>query len=127
MSQGRCMLILRLSPLHIRAAATSLMKWLGYGDGYRYDPHEPEGLAAGQEYLPDALRGARWYEPIDRGFEKTVAERLKWWEERKEAGRRVGGQADRRAGGQAGCGLAKGAARPAPLKRRCEAARCQFH
>jgi putative ATPase len=78
-------------PLNIRNAPTSLMRGLGYGDGYRYDPHEPEGLAAGQEYLPDALRGARWYEPTDRGFEKTVAERLRWWEERKEAVRRSGG------------------------------------
>jgi putative ATPase len=78
-------------PLHIRNAPTSLMKGLGYGDGYRYDPHEPEGLAAGQEYLPDALRGARWYEPTDRGFEKTVGERLRWWEERKQAVRRSGG------------------------------------
>jgi putative ATPase len=75
------------------------MKDLGYGEGYRYDPHEPEGLAAGQEYLPDALRGARWYEPTDLGYEKTVAERLRWWEERKQAGRRADDQAGRREGG----------------------------
>jgi putative ATPase len=75
-------------PLHIRNAPTGLMKALGYGEGYRYDPHEPEGVAAGQEYLPDALRGARWYEPTDRGFEKTVRERLAWWGEIKK---KVGG------------------------------------
>jgi len=44
-------------PLHIRNAPTGLMKELGYGSGYRYDPHEAEGLAAGQEYLPEVLRG----------------------------------------------------------------------
>jgi putative ATPase len=74
-------------PLHVRNAPTGLMKDLGYGAGYRYDPHEADGLAAGQEYLPDVLRGAKWYEPTDGGFEKTVAERLKWW---AEVRRRVG-------------------------------------
>ena len=74
-------------PLHIRNAPTSLMKDLGYGDGYRYDHAEPEALAAGQEYLPEPLRGAKWYQPTDRGFEKTIAERLAWWAEvKKRAG-----------------------------------------
>jgi len=67
-------------PLHIRNAPTKLMKDLGYSAGYRYDPSEPEGYAAGQQYLPDALRGARWYEPGDKGYEKQVRERLAWWE-----------------------------------------------
>jgi putative ATPase len=69
-------------PLHIRNAPTKLMKDIGYGDGYRYD-HTEGGHAAGQEYLPDALRGARWYEPGTSGYEKTIAERLAWWRERK--------------------------------------------
>jgi putative ATPase len=66
-------------PLHIRNAPTGLMKGLGYGSGYRYDHAEAEGFAAGQEYLPEVLRGAKWYEPTDRGFEKTVRERIEWW------------------------------------------------
>jgi len=66
-------------PLHIRNAPTGLMKGLGYGAGYRYDHAEAEGFAVGQEYLPDALRGAVWYEPTDRGFEKTVRERIAYW------------------------------------------------
>ena len=70
-------------PLPIRNAPTNLMKDLGYGAGYRYDHAEEEALAAGQEYLPEALRGANWYEPTQRGFENTIAERLAWWEERK--------------------------------------------
>jgi putative ATPase len=69
-------------PLHIRNAPTKLMKDIGYGEGYRYD-HAEGGHAAGQEYLPDALRGVRWYEPGNAGYEKTIAERLAWWRERK--------------------------------------------
>jgi putative ATPase len=68
-------------PLPVRNAPTGLMKELGYGKGYRYDPHEAEGLAAGQEYLPEALRGVKWYEPTNRGFEKTVGERVAQWAE----------------------------------------------
>jgi putative ATPase len=69
-------------PLHIRNAPTKLMKEIGYGQGYRYD-HGEGGHAAGQEYLPDALRGARWFEPGNSGYEKTIAERLAWWRQRK--------------------------------------------
>jgi putative ATPase len=72
-------------PLHIRNAPTGLMKELGYGKGYRYD-HAEEGHAAGQEYLPDALKGAAWYEPTGYGFEKTVGERLEWWKKMKREG-----------------------------------------
>ena len=76
-------------PLHIRNAPTPLMKGLGYGKGYRYDHAEADAFAAGQEYLPDVLRGAKWYEPTERGFEKTVAERIAWWEKvKREAGDR---------------------------------------
>ncbi len=69
-------------PLHIRNAPTRLMKDLGYGADYRYD-HAEGGHAAGQEYLPAPLRGARWYEPSETGYEKTLAERLAWWAKRK--------------------------------------------
>jgi putative ATPase len=70
-------------PLHIRNAPTKLMKEIGYGEGYRYD-HAEGGHAAGQQYLPDALRGSRWYEPGNAGYEKTIAERLAWWREHKK-------------------------------------------
>ena len=68
-------------PKHIRNAPTQLMKEHGYGEGYRYD-HAEGGHAAGQSYLPEALKGVTWYEPTDQGFEKTVAERLAWWRQR---------------------------------------------
>jgi putative ATPase len=69
-------------PLHIRNAPTGLMKELGYGDGYRY-AHDYAGAYTAQEYLPDALRGARWYDPTDSGYEKTVKERIEWWQRLK--------------------------------------------
>ena len=69
-------------PLHIRNAPTGLMKELGYGEGYKYDPAEQDGVAK-QTYLPDRLAGEEFYVPSRFGFEKTVAERLKWWAERR--------------------------------------------
>ncbi len=69
-------------PLHIRNAPTRLMKELGYGKEYRY-AFESEDHYAPQEYLPDRLRGERYYEPSDFGFERRIAERLAWWDERR--------------------------------------------
>ena len=73
-------------PLHIRNAPTRLMKDLGYGRGYRYD-HDEGGFAAGQEYLPERLRGSSWYSPTRHGFEKTIAERIEWWTRMKRNAR----------------------------------------
>jgi putative ATPase len=67
-------------PLHIRNAPTGLMKGLGYGRGYRY-AHDFEDALAPQEYLPAELAGRRFYQPTDRGFEKTICERLERWRE----------------------------------------------
>ena len=71
-------------PLHIRNAPTRLMQEIGYGKGYRYD-HDEGGYSAGQQYLPDALRGARWFHPTEQGYEKTLGERLEWWAKLKKA------------------------------------------
>ncbi len=72
-------------PFHIRNAPTGLMKELGYGQGYQYAHNAPEAYIP-QEYLPNALRGARFYEPGPFGFEKEIAKRLQWWEDlRKRA------------------------------------------
>ncbi len=72
-------------PLHIRNAPTKLMKDLGYGEAYRYDHSEPDGKAVGQTYLPESLAGVKWYDPSDVGYEKTVGERIAWWERMKDA------------------------------------------
>jgi putative ATPase len=72
-------------PMHIRNAPTGLMKELGYGAGYQYAHNAPEAYIP-QEYLPESLRGSRFYEPGPFGFEKEIAKRLAWWEElRKRA------------------------------------------
>jgi putative ATPase len=71
-------------PIHLRNAPTQLMKEAGFGDGYRYD-HDEGGHASGQQYLPDTLAGASWYQPTRLGFEKTLAERMEWWENARKA------------------------------------------
>jgi len=65
-------------PLHLRNAPTPLMRGLGYGEGYEYPHAHPDAVVA-QDYLPDALRGRRFYEPTDRGNERAIAERLQQW------------------------------------------------
>jgi len=65
-------------PLHIRNAPTGLMKELGYGRDYKYAHDYAEAFVA-QTYLPDDLKDRRFYEPTDRGFEKTVKQRLAKW------------------------------------------------
>ena len=62
-------------PPHLRNAPTPLMKSLGYGAGYQY-PHDFEGHYVPEEYLPEALRGRRYYAPSDSGHERAIKERL---------------------------------------------------
>jgi len=64
-------------PIHLRNAPTKVMKSIGYGADYEY-PHAHEGaFVAGVSYLPDELKGEKFYDPSDRGYEKTIKERLK--------------------------------------------------
>nr|WP_296917553.1 replication-associated recombination protein A [Thiocapsa sp.] len=63
-------------PVHLRNASTKLLKGLGYGRDYRYPHDEPEGYAADETYLPDALKGRRYYRPVDRGLELRIREKL---------------------------------------------------
>ena len=63
-------------PMHLRNAATSLMKDLDYGKDYRYAHDEEGGYAPGERYLPDELEGKHYYQPTDRGLEKKIAEKL---------------------------------------------------
>jgi putative ATPase len=62
-------------PLHLRNAPTKLMKDLCYGRQYRYAHDEPNAYAAGANYLPDGLMGT-WYQPVPRGLEIKIAEKL---------------------------------------------------
>jgi putative ATPase len=64
-------------PLHIRNAPTRLMKDLGYHKGYRYAHDFAEGYVA-QQYLPEEIRGRRFYDPAGHGYEKAIKERMEW-------------------------------------------------
>ncbi len=63
-------------PLHLRNAATALMKAEGYGRGYKY-AHDHEGGVVAQQNLPENLAGRRYYEPTDRGEEAELRDRLR--------------------------------------------------
>ena len=66
-------------PKHILNAPTSLMKDLGYGDGYEYDHNTEEGFS-GQNYFPDSMDRHQFYLPAERGFEREIAKRLEYWD-----------------------------------------------
>jgi len=64
-------------PLHLRNAPTQLMKSLDYGKGYRYAHDEPGGFAAGENYWPEGMAPPSFYEPVDRGLEIRIGEKLR--------------------------------------------------
>ena len=75
-------------PVHLRNAPTKLMKELGHGRAYRYAHDEPHAYAAGEHYLPDDMADPGWYQPVPRGLELRIGEKLaqlKRWDE--EAGK----------------------------------------
>lgn len=63
-------------PLHLRNAPTKLMKSLGYGRNYQYDHDAEDGIALDQQCLPDALVGREFYQPVARGLEAKIREKL---------------------------------------------------
>jgi putative ATPase len=63
-------------PMHLRNAPTKLMKGLGYGKSYQYDHDAEGGIALDQQCLPDALDGTVFYEPVERGLELKLREKL---------------------------------------------------
>lgn len=63
-------------PIHLRNAPTKLMKELGYGKEYRYAHDEPEAYAAGETYFPEEMGERQYYQPVERGLEKKIAEKL---------------------------------------------------
>lgn len=68
-------------PLHLRNAPTGLAKHLGHGAAYKY-PHDYPDHITRQQYMPDELVGRTFYTPAEAGAEKTIRERLAWWERR---------------------------------------------
>ena len=63
-------------PLHLRNAPTALMQTLDYGKGYRYAHDEADGFAAGEQYLPDGMAAPGFYQPVRRGLEIKIADKL---------------------------------------------------
>jgi putative ATPase len=68
-------------PLHIRNAPTKLMKDFGYGRGYKY-AHDYAGGIVAQDHFPEGLGPRTYYQPTNRGYEKTIGERLAAWREK---------------------------------------------
>ena len=63
-------------PLHLRNAPTRMMQGMDYGKDYRYAHDEPDGYAAGERYLPDAMADRQYYRPVSRGLEIKIGEKL---------------------------------------------------
>lgn len=72
-------------PPHLRNAPTKLMKELGYGRAYRYAHDEPHAYAAGETYMPEGLAEPDFYQPVPRGLEAKIAEKLSWLKDLDEA------------------------------------------
>ena len=68
-----------MPPSHILNAPTKLMKTLGYGQGYQYDPDSEEGFS-GADYFPEAMDRERLYRPTGNGYEQVVRDRVHEWE-----------------------------------------------
>lgn len=72
-------------PVHLRNAPTKLMKELGYGHAYRYAHDEPHAYAAGETYLPDGMADPHWYQPVPRGLEAKIGEKMAFLKSLDEA------------------------------------------
>ncbi|MDX2095359.1 MAG: replication-associated recombination protein A [Alphaproteobacteria bacterium] len=72
-----------MPPKHILNAPTGMMKEMGYGAGYAYDHDAPDGFS-GQNYFPDEMPRERFYQPVERGFERDIAKRLAYWAKLRE-------------------------------------------
>ncbi len=77
----------RAVPMHLRNAPTRLMKQLDYGKGYRYAHDEEDAFAAGERYLPDGMAEPGFYQPVQRGLEIRIADKLNALRQRNEQAR----------------------------------------
>ncbi len=66
-------------PKHILNAPTDLMKDQGYGQRYDYD-HDAEDGFSGQNYFPDEIERERYFNPVERGFERDLLKRVKYFD-----------------------------------------------
>ncbi|MCL4851960.1 MAG: replication-associated recombination protein A, partial [Bryobacteraceae bacterium] len=90
-------------PLHIRNAPTKLLGELGHGAEYHYAHDWPGAYVPGENYLPESSRHVRFYEPVDRGLEQRIREKMLHWRALDDAsdwqryGDRQGGSGGRKA------------------------------
>ena len=80
-------------PKHILNAPTGLMKGLGYGKGYEYDPDAEDGFS-GQDYFPEEMIRANLYRPRGKGFEKEIVKRLDYWRKLRQDKKRDDGRGE---------------------------------
>ncbi|SEQ70437.1 replication-associated recombination protein A [Arthrobacter sp. OV608] len=73
-----------MPPAHILNAPTRLMKDLGYGRDYQYDPDTDTGFS-GADYFPDGMPRQTFYEPTTNGYERAIGERLRHWAQLRDA------------------------------------------
>jgi putative ATPase len=69
-------------PANILNAPTKLMKDIGYGKDYAYDPETEDGFS-GADYWPEGMAAQTYYRPVPRGFERQVIERIEWWDKKR--------------------------------------------
>ncbi len=74
-------------PMHLKNAPTKLMKQIGHGEGYQYAHHETDAVVS-QKHFPEAMDEVCLFEPVARGFEKTLAERKAWLQTRRDEKRK---------------------------------------
>ena len=72
-------------PEHLRNAPTKLLKAIGHGRAYQYDHDQPEGIAFSQSGFPASVGEQRYYQPVSRGLEIKIAEKLAWVRDRRAA------------------------------------------
>ena len=71
-------------PVWLRNAPTSFMKDIGYGEDYRY-PHDHSEGVVDQEYFPEGIEKSRYYRPVQRGFEREIIKRIRYWRNLRES------------------------------------------
>jgi putative ATPase len=72
-------------PMHLRNAPRKLMQDMAYGHAYRYAHDEPHAYAAGETYLPEGLTHVCWYQPVARGLEIKIGEKMAFLQELDKA------------------------------------------
>lgn len=70
-------------PKKIRNAPTKLMAEMNYGEGYAYDHNEKDAFS-GDNFFPDELSRKKFYNPVERGFEREIKKRIEWWDKRRK-------------------------------------------